>query len=1197
MILNGSTGPDKKEGKPQNSDSLSQAMLGNQNAAGSRGGLKDQIRNSVKDSKSAILKSNNLSEVVNEILNAPLSINDREYIQKLRDSIEKNLIQPLLERKINESIASLIVKDSNIILKLIRNYITENLLTYNEKEKAKPKEENLSKIKRSVLASKFRNLAESLEKTIQFKENPSIANMRATRRRANIASSMNDDAKRLRKTQSALLGMASALELNQLPPYLETVKSKKDIESILNEYRYIQYQTMEVNPKGVPKGSSKLEVRFSKLYQSDVYQNKDDPKVRGNGSVYNVSLEWAKDNKIVSPELFIQAKKFIKQKGEDNNDDIRTDSFENAERIKKLLEFTKQINNCLYVKPATPKTKNRVKIDGKEYEVYFKGKTYMVYNENAYNLLRLGFRSVNEVEKAGKFLTDLINQKGENPEKEKKQKIRELERELIGRKIPGFFPTPRSLGEQVIEEANIEPGMSVLEPSAGKGDLADQIKESKGIDPDTIEMNSSLRDILREKNHNLVGSNFLEFKDKMYDRIVMNPPFENGQDIEHIRHAYDLLNPGGRLVAIVSEGPFYRSDSKARSFRDWISEKDGMSEQLPENSFSGKDSFRQTSVRTRMVVIDKPLISQALSDAMKGNKNSEGTHNVENSIVDTELISKEIKNPVTEEVLAAKEELARQKIADNSLLISALPNGTKVTVNEENQETIVSNSKLIDGELFYELSNGKTVSSESVKIPPILDQIGIEKKIESVTPENRSQVRKSINGTSKTEEEATREIETEKVNFIPGTINHWVIINDNIEKRVIQDYTLAPNEKVIFYNEKTILERERPTYIPSVNLKEFELYKYSFPKIKVDEDNFLVQLAISKGNFENGRYIGKGEPHYVLMNVDSLVATENYYRNLLKAQLKKKNEELGLKKRIILKELSSNRMSSEQYNLISYHLFGNRVSKYDTEKNKKIWDYYNDLRETLGYKSVDVKRRTNDRIEQSTYIKGRDTSYGDSGVVQDLLKDFGVLVKRQNGDNITLPEINQVRQALSDVFEIFGDRSEMTRKFGLKISHSGHVLMHASSYPGLFYPSYKAIGVSFKGDVFFGGLTLSHEYAHFMDFYLGRQRNQSFASEKLGSLENNIASIFRKGMRDKRSSEYYSRSCECFARAFEMYFYESKYKNEEFDEKYNPEWSYFKTKVRPLVEQFFEENKEYLKSDISSIVFNKKRNRDIVKVA
>ena len=37
-------------------------------------------------------------------------------------------------------------------------------------------------------------------------------------------------------------------------------------------------------------------------------------------------------------------------------------------------------------------------------------------------------------------------------------------------------------------------------------------------------------------------------------------PFENADDIKHIRHALGFLNPGGRLVAICANGPRQRAD-------------------------------------------------------------------------------------------------------------------------------------------------------------------------------------------------------------------------------------------------------------------------------------------------------------------------------------------------------------------------------------------------------------------------------------------------------------------------------------------------------------------------------------------------------------------------------------------------------------------------------------------------------------
>ena len=182
--------------------------------------------------------------------------------------------------------------------------------------------------------------------------------------------------------------------------------------------------------------------------------------------------------------------------------------------------------------------------------------------------------------------------------------IKKLERDLIGRNIPGYFPTPRTVAEKMLELAQIEAARKVLEPSAGKANIADLIREYyPGAYLSVIEINESLRQILVAKGHNLVGNNFLEHKEQ-YSYIIMNPPFEDGQDSQHLRHAHDLLYPGGRVVAIMCEGTFSRSDKKAIEFRNWFESVNGYDEKLPNGAFL--ESERSTGVATRIVVIDKP---------------------------------------------------------------------------------------------------------------------------------------------------------------------------------------------------------------------------------------------------------------------------------------------------------------------------------------------------------------------------------------------------------------------------------------------------------------------------------------------------------------------------------------------------------------------------------------------------------------
>lgn len=190
-----------------------------------------------------------------------------------------------------------------------------------------------------------------------------------------------------------------------------------------------------------------------------------------------------------------------------------------------------------------------------------------------------------------------------------KAAIKKLEMELVGMKIPGFFPTPMDTGRQMAELASLAPGMRVIEPSAGKGDLAEAILETE---PDVVlevgEISSRLRDILTAKGFTVRPEfDCLEIPFYDYDRIIQNPPFENGLDITHTMGMFERLKPGGRLVGIVSEGPFFRNDLRAVQFREWIKGKLVEEVKLPSGTFTGKDAFRQTGVASRILVLDKPL--------------------------------------------------------------------------------------------------------------------------------------------------------------------------------------------------------------------------------------------------------------------------------------------------------------------------------------------------------------------------------------------------------------------------------------------------------------------------------------------------------------------------------------------------------------------------------------------------------------
>lgn len=188
----------------------------------------------------------------------------------------------------------------------------------------------------------------------------------------------------------------------------------------------------------------------------------------------------------------------------------------------------------------------------------------------------------------------------------KKEAIDKAEAQLLGVKVEGFFPTPKPIAKQAVELLEIDGQMTVLEPSAGKGDLAEALQSMHpNAKISVIEKWSKARDILALKGFNVVGHDALSHFEK-YDRVLMNPPFEKKQDIIHVMHAFKHnLKPNGRLVAIMGEGAFFRNHKLDADFRDFF-EQHGVYNESFKDAFKGAGSFRQTGVASRLVVLEKP---------------------------------------------------------------------------------------------------------------------------------------------------------------------------------------------------------------------------------------------------------------------------------------------------------------------------------------------------------------------------------------------------------------------------------------------------------------------------------------------------------------------------------------------------------------------------------------------------------------
>lgn len=177
-----------------------------------------------------------------------------------------------------------------------------------------------------------------------------------------------------------------------------------------------------------------------------------------------------------------------------------------------------------------------------------------------------------------------------------------------------FFPTPEKVAHMMAQVANIGRGDVVLEPSAGHGAIACAVMKHSAnvvaVEIDTTNCQELRRVALgavQFPGHNMrvIPADFVAWAEEndgvLFDAITMNPPFSGGQDIEHVRAAWSLLRPGGRLVAITSPGWQFKQDRKHTEFKQWLESEGAITDELPAGTFKEAG----TEVRTTLIVLQK----------------------------------------------------------------------------------------------------------------------------------------------------------------------------------------------------------------------------------------------------------------------------------------------------------------------------------------------------------------------------------------------------------------------------------------------------------------------------------------------------------------------------------------------------------------------------------------------------------------
>jgi len=476
--------------------------------------------------------------------------------------------------------------------------------------------------------------------------------------------------------------------------------------------------------------------------------------------------------------------------------------------------------------------------------------------------------------------------------------------------------------------------------------------------------------------------------------------------------------------------------------------------------------------------------------------------------------------------------------------------------------------------------------------------------------------------------------------------------DESFEK--VPDFRKVDSTNFIF-NESDVLEIKRPSYVPFVNEKNLLNKKFVIDSIRLTEDTYLIS------NYAYNQKERK-DNFFTILTLDQLVLTIDYYYTKAKAVVKQNAKEQNERnkaryfalseekrrgymfQRGIYRSLSAKSKKEvsesewedldledrEKYYLPIATTTGKRVSielesdtmpasfhrMYEdfidvkaifTDKdglldrkgryaNPIVFAYFRAYREMLNYKIKDIRIQREDYSD--TYKQAIETSFGESNTSLILKDKYGILIKRQNGDEINSFETEQIENAWINISKVYGNLKPNADKYNLKISHSGLKLIFAMKALGVYIPTMGTIGVSNKlGSVDFES-TFSHEVAHFIDNFIGELKGKRFATDDYESTAGKLAFTFRNSMNKPKNlqTDYINATKECFARCMQQYFSMKIYgegavtknidltKYPEGVEFVNAEnfvnLQKFNQDLLPLIELFFSENEDVFRTTI-----------------
>ena len=230
-----------------------------------------------------------------------------------------------------------------------------------------------------------------------------------------------------------------------------------------------------------------------------------------------------------------------------------------------------------------------------------------------------------------------------------------------------FYPTPKELVKKMLSKVNWDSVETILEPSAGKGNILREIARKehqryKKFDVDCIEIDSNLRQILKyqfsdereesiddemgnleakkrcwnsetrvyentltseeetkygilydesrtflDKGIHIVNDDFLTYEAfKRYDLVIMNPPFSEGD--KHLMKALKMQERGGQVVCLLNAETIRNPYTHTRQeLLEMLNQYNADIEYLP-NAFANAE--RKANVDVALITVNIPQVQE-----------------------------------------------------------------------------------------------------------------------------------------------------------------------------------------------------------------------------------------------------------------------------------------------------------------------------------------------------------------------------------------------------------------------------------------------------------------------------------------------------------------------------------------------------------------------------------------------------------